>query len=311
MSRLYLLALGVGVGAYLFLPSTAVQSIVFDAIGLTAAIAILGVTVMRRREPQLGWFLIGLGILLMSVGDIVFGEAQGVPSIADMFYISAYPLLALGIAALTPWWATKRREPSVPLALGLTVVVGAFAWAFLILPSGVLHDAQVISKVVSWGYPVLDVVLIGLLIRAGLPERFGDRAMIVLFGGLGLWMAADVTYALQDFGNGYELGNWSDLLWLLAYTLFGAALLVSPEPEVEEDDTPEWESSSGGVGVLTRLEAPSLRLGVVVSMSGRMLLLLGASAICLGGAWSAVNLVLLGGALGMSGSFMWMAGARA
>lgn len=89
------------------------------------------------------WFLLGLGVLSLAVGNVVFGESQPVPSLADMFYISGYPLLAMGLVGLPPSRKNQGTEPHWVLAAGITAIVGLVAWAFLILPSG---DVQGVTR---------------------------------------------------------------------------------------------------------------------------------------------------------------------
>jgi hypothetical protein len=62
---------------------------------------------------------------------------------------------------------------------------------------------------------------------------------------------------------------------------------------------------------LTRRQRGAVRLSVVASWSGRILLALAVAALVLGAMWTAADVVLLGGAYAITGSFMSVVGAKA
>ncbi|MGZ7067828.1 MAG: hypothetical protein ACXVHT_05985, partial [Methanobacterium sp.] len=57
----------------------------------------------RHRRVQIAWTILGVSVLFYAVGDIIwaimelFLHQQPFPSIADFFYLSFFPLFALGI----------------------------------------------------------------------------------------------------------------------------------------------------------------------------------------------------------------------
>ena len=87
--RWFLATIGVATLAYFFLP-IGVQSILYDVVAVAAAAAMFAGIAWNLPEPRFAWTLLALGVLLWAGGDIVFGTSQPVPSLADMFYISAY-----------------------------------------------------------------------------------------------------------------------------------------------------------------------------------------------------------------------------
>lgn len=312
-ARIYLAAVGLFTFVYFFLPTEA-QSGLYNLLGLSAAAAMLIGARWHRLEPQIAWLLLGLGVLALAVGNVVFGESQPVPSLADMFYISGYPLLAMGLAGVAPW-RRQGAEPHWVVAAGVTAIVGLVSWAFLILPSGDVSGVTLATQLVALGYPVMDLVLIGLLVRAAAPDGFDEVAFRLLGIGLLLMLIADGVYAVQNFGTDYELGSAVDAAWLLSYAFFGAALLQPRTARRREWSSPltpgpQVTGVTRSTPTLTVRVAPqALRLGMIATWTGRMLLGLGTFSLFVGLGMRAPNMVFLAGAYGTTGLLMVIASA--
>ena len=314
--RIYIGVVAFATVAYFFLPKH-VQSNLYNLIGFSAASAMLFGAWWRRHEPQPAWYMLGLGVLLLAIGNVLFGQSQPVPSIADMFYISAYPLLVLGLSGLAPWRGSGSAGRNFALASAIAGGVVLIAWAFLIFPAG-REDVNLLSKLVAGGYPPLDLVLIALLIRAALRRETERNSLKYLGVAFLLLLGADLVYAAADFGADYELGGAPDAAWLLSYAFLGAALL-SPSLQSNWLDSvqPVLSRREAVMGTLVMADrsartviptpAQALRFGVIAMMSGRMLLGLGAASLFLGMSWHTVEIVFLGGACATTGALMTVA----
>src|SRR5919202_4009441 len=98
----YLVA-GVGaIAVYFLLPwNTTGQLALYDALGVISAAAIAGAVFLNRPTLRLPWFLFAAGQLAFAVGDALFNFYDDTtPSIADIFYLSGYPLIAAALALL-------------------------------------------------------------------------------------------------------------------------------------------------------------------------------------------------------------------
>ena len=98
----YLAAGAAAIAVYFVLPGDA-QSIVYVLLGLSAAAAIVVGATWNPVGERLPWYLFAGGILLQVAGDAVFGYYEiwldrepPTPSVADVLYLSGYPLLAAG-----------------------------------------------------------------------------------------------------------------------------------------------------------------------------------------------------------------------
>src|SRR5437879_5925367 len=109
--RLYLACAGVLTLAYLPPGSPLHSPLLFNAIGLSAAVAILVGQRLHRPSHRTPWRLFAAAQALFVTGDVLaynysrfFHAELPFPSIADAFYLSVYPLLIVGLVILV-----KRR----------------------------------------------------------------------------------------------------------------------------------------------------------------------------------------------------------
>ncbi len=312
--RWFLATIGVATLAYFFLP-IGVQSILYDVVAVAAAAAMFAGIAWNLPEPRFAWTLLALGVLLWAGGDIVFGTSQPVPSLADMFYISAYPLLALGLVGLARTTAGGRNESTLTDAVVVAAGVGVVTMVFLVVPAGQTRGVTLAARVVSLGYPLMDLGLLAILVR---PARaaVARRGVFGLLGtALVLRVVADTGYALMNFGTTYTVGNAADAAWLLSYACFGAAVL---HPLLGDRDVPAPAGSSAGVsavagqpqarvGAVVIAPTQVVRLRVVLAWAGLMLLVLSGSALLMAASWRAPDVMFLAGAYGTTGSLMLIA----
>ncbi|MEX2394301.1 MAG: hypothetical protein WD826_07470 [Actinomycetota bacterium] len=323
----YLGLVVVASAAYFFVPTNDAKSLITDAVAVSAGLVMLIATWRAKPYRRAAWLLLGFGVLLLAGGEIVYGEGLPVPSPADMLYVSAYPVLALGMAGLASWRSAKRRGTSIAIVASVVGATGILCWVFLILPSD--GGLGLSSRLVATGYPVMDLVLLALLLRAS-TNHFAPTSIRCLGLGLAFMLVADSIFALQDFGNGYELGGAPDAAWLLSYGFFGAALLALPtgsrsvvfgQISSGMDLTPLTPRPPSNVATRERaITVPTMHLDVgvgsdvgfstIIAWSGRSLLILAAAAVLLGAAWMAVDVIVLGGAYGLTGGVLSLVSGR-
>ena len=297
-----------------FLLSTHVQSLVFDAVGVAAATAMFVGIAVNRPEPRFAWTLLALGTLTMAGGDIVFGTSQPVPSPADMLYVSAYALLALGLLALVRSETPSPAESPLTDVLIVAAGVAVAGILFLVVPAEHSQTPGVLARAVSVGYPLIDLGLLAIVLRP-MRRETGRRLVFLLLGaGLVLRLFGDTGYAMLNFGTDYVAGNRADAFWLLSYACFGAALL---HPAVARSG--EWASARmgeifPGEPAVPGHPEPSMQTHVihartVLAWSGLTLLLFGAASMYLAHSWNAPEVVLLAGAFAATGSLVLVASA--
>ncbi len=184
-------------------------------------------------SPRLrsAWRLIALAMVAMCGGEIAqtVYDAQNqapFPSVADVSYLSFYPLMLWGLLR----FAVGQRTLGERVRLGLDLAVVAIGSSAVVLylvvgPTVVAGSPNLVQGVFSVAYPVGDVVLlIGLasvLVREADPSA--RRALWFMAIGLLLYVLGDVIYGYLSLHSTYQGGDPVDTFWIVAIALWAVA----------------------------------------------------------------------------------------
>jgi diguanylate cyclase (GGDEF)-like protein len=230
VSRAYLTLGAIAVASYLFAPAGLPRDLVYLAVGVVGAGAIAAGVLAHRPVRRAAWWWMAAGQLLWAAGDVVYVyydhalKEAPYPSLADAFYLGAYPLLAVGVALLVRGRRSGRdREGLIDSAI-FTVSVNVLSWVFLMRPTVDDSSLSLMERGLGMAYPLGDLLLIGVLVRM----LTGPGARTVAFRLLALAVllqpVADTVYSVSTLTASYD-GAWVRLLWLGSYVLWGAAAL--------------------------------------------------------------------------------------
>jgi diguanylate cyclase (GGDEF)-like protein len=229
--RVYLAGGMVAVALYFLLPLDDLWSnLVYDLIGLSSVAAIL-VAVRRHRPARpLIWWCFAVGQLLFVVGDVLYAVIDTVlhqspfPSIADVFYLGGYPVLAVGLLILIRGRISGRDRAGLIDAAIIATGLGLLSWTFLMKPIATDPSLSLPERLISLAYPLADVLLLALVARLVTSPGARTAAYRLLGLALVLLLGADVGYAVLHLVSSYE-GGLVDAGWLLSYVVWGAAAL--------------------------------------------------------------------------------------
>ena len=190
------------------------------------------------RRARKGWTLIALGALSWGIGDAlwfvleVVGDIAPFPSVADVFYLGFYPLIAVGVAFVTPEPLTRGERLRFALdALTLTAVAAPVAWSAAIAPSMGAVESR-LAQILTVAYPIGDVVIAFGIATILLRRRATSSASVLrlLLAAALAFVAADLLYARQSAAGTYLGGDAPDALWMVALVL----LLVAGYAQSEQ-----------------------------------------------------------------------------
>jgi signal transduction histidine kinase len=250
VARAYLLAGLAAIAVYFALPwNSFAQTLVYDAIGASAAAASVAGARLFRPSLRLPWYLFAAGLLAFSVGDVLFNlyafvwhRDVPVPSVADVFYLAGYPFLTVGLILLV---RCLRREERRGGGIDAAMLIVAFAlcqWVFIMQDR--LHAGSIGERVVALSYPAMDVLLLAALVFFALTPTWRTVSYRYLAASIVLLLFADELYGLSP--ETYANASWLDAFWLLSYVLWGVAAL---HPSMRELSKP---ARSGRPRVSTR-----------------------------------------------------------
>jgi diguanylate cyclase (GGDEF)-like protein len=233
--RLWWVWLAVGSSAtagYFLLPTGGlVANVTYNVIGLASALLILaGVRLHRPQRPGM-WYWFAAGQITWVVGDVIYEvylyvlHQQPYPSLADAFYLSAYPMLAVGFMLLVRGRGRRRDVTGLLDASIVATGLGLVFWLFVLRPIAADAASSSLERMISTAYPAADALLLAMLAR--LVTRAGRRtASVRLLGAAALLMlVADVGFSLITlYTPSYDSG-FLDAGWLLSYVTWACAAL--------------------------------------------------------------------------------------
>jgi diguanylate cyclase (GGDEF)-like protein/PAS domain S-box-containing protein len=218
---------------------------VYNVIGGSAVVALLIGARMNKRSRRLPWYLFAVGQTLFVTGDAlaynyerIFGTPLPFPSIADAFYLAFYPLLVAGMLVLIRERNEARDSASLIDALIITVAAATFSWIYLMAPYAHDHTLTLPTKLTSIAYPLMDILVLGVVLRIAMGSRRPSRAFWLLFSGTLMLLASDAIYGWKELHGGYTTGGVLDAGWAAFYMLLGATAL---HPSMRELSKPAPE----------------------------------------------------------------------
>jgi diguanylate cyclase (GGDEF)-like protein/PAS domain S-box-containing protein len=257
--------------AYLFAPKPINSGPVFNAIGLSAVVAIVVGIRINRIPQKLPWVLFALAQALFVAGDVIaynyqrfFGRPLPYPSVADGLYLAVYPALVAGILLLIRRRLPGRDTAGLLDSLVITLAAGLISWVFLIAPYE--HDATLTlpTKLTSIAYPVMDILVLSAIVRLAFGGGRRDRSFILLLLASVSLLVTDSVYGWLLLHGGYETGGLLDGGWIAFYLLLGAAALhPSVASLAETSSSPETRLTPARLALLATaaLTAPLVRTG--------------------------------------------------
>jgi diguanylate cyclase (GGDEF)-like protein len=231
MARRWCVATVAAMVAYVLVPDAAVP-LVLPLWGLAcAAVVLLHARAVRDDGP---WWMIGGALLTTALGEAVWwalttlGDTDPFPSVADLFYLAAYPLLGVALVLLF-----RRDLPGgdrASLIDASIVVAGATALALVLLLQPYLGSGDTTLEIgVASAYPLADLVILGFLTRLLFaPGGRSSSVQLLSLATLGM-LLADVGFLLLDLRGGYDSGSVVDLGWVAWYGLTVAAAHLPKE----------------------------------------------------------------------------------
>jgi hypothetical protein len=241
--------------AALFVSGTKEQIINYWwAAGLSAMAIITGLLGLITSKNW-SWLKsgVGKGVFFISLGIIMWGIGQAgwtyylfkdptVTSpperILDVLFMSSIPFWFYGALKLSKATGAKyglKKYSGKILAVALVAIMAAVSYYFLIIVArgglDYLQNKSVVDIVVDLGYSIGEGIIFTLaLVIFGLSWKFlGGRfkyPIIAILIGFGILYLADFAFSYLNGQEKYYNGDISDLLFLVAFTVFGVGLCL-------------------------------------------------------------------------------------
>ncbi len=232
-------------------------------------LGICAVLVLARAayEPiaRRAWLAFGAALLLWFLGSAAWVVAYGgqshvpYPSFADVLWLAWYPLIGLGI-----YFLIRVRVPQFELhrwmdGIAVTLLVLAAGFALVIQPATEHKTIGSLAAVVAFGYPVLDVLLVGAILGVyGLLGWKPDTMWLLIGLAIVGSSVADAVFAVQEVeARAVVSANSYNFIWTAGALLIAlAAWAGSPEADANA------EVVTGMRAVALALFAQALAIGI-------------------------------------------------
>jgi signal transduction histidine kinase len=190
----------------------------------------------RHSSQALAWRLLAaagactaLGSALSFHAKAVEGRVTATLGAGEIAFVVAYLLLAAAFARFFPPTASRRDVVRRLVDLvAATSILAAVAWILFLRDLG----ASPWASLPLAAYPALDIaVASAMVIFASEVEGTHRRRLLLMAGGVLLFLAGDLNHAYMVASGAIDHGSPFNLAWPLGYLLFGAAALAGPRED--------------------------------------------------------------------------------
>ena len=189
-------------------------------------------------REQLGWTLVGCGIIMWGLGEMVWRyyiltNQSPFPSYADIGYASLPPLIFIGLMLQPSSDAGRGRLLTLLDSIMAMGALLSIAWYLLLGSLAFQSTENLAAKILGIYYPTTDVALLSfviLLLLRGQGKLYQSRArrlsLLVIALGLCVFATSDFIFNIQQNANLYVEGTWVDLGWPLGLMIIGVGIYL-------------------------------------------------------------------------------------
>src|SRR6266511_1472767 len=147
------------------------------------------------------------------------------PSITDVLFLSSYAILLLGLLVLLRCRSTGRDRAGLLDAAIMASGMGMLGWVYLIQPQLQASTLSLAGRAATVAYPLVDVVLVGILARMAFAPRVRRPAFWLLAMGLLAQLVGDVAYTMTVLHGTFTFESAALPIYVLSWGFVGAAAL--------------------------------------------------------------------------------------
>jgi hypothetical protein len=168
------------------------------------------------------WFL---GEFTWSFYSLILGVRIPYPSLADVFWLVAYPFVVAGMLAFVYPFRSAISVRNIVVAHVVSLLAVVLVLAGLIIPV-LSFSSDMFSNVVGFAYPMLDIALLFVSIM-GIMLFWGGkivRSWYWLIAGAILMSIGDILFSYLTAKRLYYSGHPLELFFEFSYACFGLAM---------------------------------------------------------------------------------------
>lgn len=225
------LAITLGLASIYFFVITGTAASVYWDVCVAAMFAYGFVIVSRLDRHRGAWTLILIGNACFLIGDVCVSlllhvfHSEAYPNIGDIFYVSGYPCIAVGLVMLLRSRGESRDTGGVIDGFIIATSIGVLLWVFFVEPTALDNTLPVFERLITVAYPAGDLLLIAIGAQLAVRQVRRQAPYWILSVALVVLLVADLGYLYQSLYTVYAEGDPVDFGWWISYALFVAVLL--------------------------------------------------------------------------------------
>jgi len=250
----------INLGVIFFLPDSDYKVVLSDiSFIFVNLVTVLALWLAARHSKNISgkytksWVILCLAQLLFTLGDLFWAyfeiiiKSEPFPSVADIFYLSYYPVFFIGILLLSRKSESKIKRINNWFDIGIIFTSAILGLGvYLLSPMwNSLLDETVLVQILSLAYPVGDLILLSALIILiySRPNEKLEYPIIFIAISVFIQIVTDIVFSYQSLMDTYVSGGWLDSGWILGYLSLGiAGYLQSTLRETSKRETRNLES---------------------------------------------------------------------
>ena len=206
------------------------STVMYDCFAVSCFVMLIAGTRRNRSGSPVMWFFLAAGQLLWVLGDLLFSYYEAVgedpfPSPADLLYLSAYPMLGIGLAMLVRSRSRNSDRSGLIDAGVVATGVTLLAWVYIIQPLTQDTELSLAERAVSVAYPAGDLLLLVIVIRLFTTRGVRTVSYWLLAASLSCVLCADVVFTALVTTESSFLNHTADLLWMASYLMFALSAM--------------------------------------------------------------------------------------
>jgi two-component system, sensor histidine kinase PdtaS len=183
------------------------------------------------RRAFISWTLIAMSQLVTILGNILWTilyaelNKSPFPSIADILYLSYYPLLILGILYLPVARIQEIKKYQILLDTGIMIISASLLLWVILIPLLEIYNLDTFTMVVSLFYLFMDIFMLFILVYL-IFDWFGQVKkvpLILLALSVAVLAVTNAIYVYQFLYTVYIPGKFLNMGWLSSYILTALA----------------------------------------------------------------------------------------
>ncbi|MEV4617690.1 PAS domain-containing protein [Asanoa sp. NPDC049573] len=209
-----------------------------------------------RRAP---WIVLAAAVAALGAGDTAYDVGHQLSAngrfwlvIAEICYLTLFPLLAYALLGLTRTSAALRGRSTVVDLLSLMVAAGLVGWTLTAGPLAASSPWPLFDRSLAAAHVLGSMVVVVVTAALVVATRARNASAILLaVGALGL-LASDSLDAFAALHSPLPGGNLWELGYLVGYGAWGAAALPASMARLTQQVEPRVDTGRG-LGVLPLL----------------------------------------------------------